>query len=158
MDEIWVAAISAGSAVAGAAVGGWFARSAGLRQAEAARHAGDRQADAMVHTVQETLEDQRTARVEERRRGTYLRFLEAVHGATDEPGNPARLGELQLALVEVTLDGPDYVTRTAFRIQECLHEWLEDGSRLEVLHDAQADFVVAARRALGIPTRPASPH
>ncbi|MGW6459925.1 hypothetical protein ACWF94_29025 [Streptomyces sp. NPDC055078] len=64
MSQWGIALIAAGSAVAGGAVTGWFTRSAGHRQAEAARHAGDRQADALLATVQATLDEQRRTSVD----------------------------------------------------------------------------------------------
>jgi hypothetical protein len=98
MNELWVALIAAGAAIAGGAVTGWFTRSAGVRQAEAARHAGDRQADALLHTVQETLEQQkRAARVTHLQQaiGDFLRAVAAFRSSASAllPGRERQAAE-----------------------------------------------------------------
>ena len=114
----WGAALlAAGSAVAGGAVTGWYARGAGVEQAEAARHAGDRQADALLDTVRMTLHEQAAVRVLDLRRQTYVRFLDAAGTALSAArtgagaaGDPAALHR---ALAGVTLEGPAEVAGAA---------------------------------------------
>ncbi|MGI5406628.1 hypothetical protein ACQEV9_07510 [Streptomyces chartreusis] len=114
MSEWGIALIAAGSAVAGSIVTGWFTRSTGLRQAEAARHAGDRQADALLHTVQATLDEQRRSRVDERRRQTYIDFLDAAEGIAWLSSNDAHeLSPLLRAIASVSLEGPEPVEEAA---------------------------------------------
>jgi hypothetical protein len=151
MSEWGIALISAGSALAGGLVTGWFARSAGVKQAEAARHAGDRQADALLDTVRMTFEEQRAVRVLDLRRQTYLRFLEAAEvviltqrssGAGQASDGPA----LQRALGAVLLEGPGEVSRTAQELAHCLR-----GNRqLDDLEGVRLNFIAAARDALGL--------
>ncbi|MFB6548694.1 hypothetical protein [Streptomyces sp. NPDC056405] len=153
MSELWVGLIAAGSAVAGAAVGGWFARSAGIRQAEAARHAGDRQADAMLHTVQATLDEQRKARTEERRRRTYSNFLALAHDMSADWGNADLFRELQKAAAEVTIEGPDHVVRAAYEYMRCVREWAEGSVRTDAVSTAHSEFIVVVRQELGTEER-----
>lgn len=68
MSEWGIALIAAGSAIAGSIVTGFFAWKAGHRQAAAAEATGQAQAAALISTVQATLDEQRRARAEERRR------------------------------------------------------------------------------------------
>ncbi|WML79164.1 hypothetical protein [Streptomyces sp. VNUA74] len=148
MSDLWVAVIAAGSAVAGAAVGGWFARSAGIRQAEAAKHAGDRQADAALHIMQATLDDQRRTRVEERRRQTYLAFLKAADDLTGDANND----ELQLALSEqvtrIAIEGPHDVFMKASAFQNAVFAL---GSRgYAPMGSARLAYIQAVRGVLGI--------
>ncbi|MGW1616511.1 hypothetical protein ACWCQZ_45165 [Streptomyces sp. NPDC002285] len=95
MSDWGVALIAAGSAIAGSAVTGWLTRSAGLRQAAAARlageeqaaaarHAGERQADAVLKTVHQTLESQ--ARVQQLaiKRDVYVAFLQAAQALAED--------------------------------------------------------------------------
>ncbi|MFE5666094.1 hypothetical protein ACFQ7W_19435 [Streptomyces niveus] len=113
MDEWGIALIAAGSALAGSLVTGWFARSAGMKQAEAAQHAGDRQADALLHTVRLTLQEQRAVRLLDLRRQTYVAFLEAAT-PTDRAGfGSDGLVALQRAFGAVELEGPTDVARLA---------------------------------------------
>ncbi|WP_405610643.1 hypothetical protein OG292_07580 [Streptomyces sp. NBC_01511] len=149
MSEWGIALIAAGAALTGSLVTGWYTRSTGIRQAEAARHAGDRQADALLHTVRLTLGEQRSVRVLDLRRQTYVDFIAAAEvvmltgrtgiGAADD--GPA----LQRAFGAVALEGPDTVTRAAGE--------LVDGLRLnrtmDELEGAKRDFVASARSALG---------
>ncbi|MEB8335929.1 hypothetical protein [Streptomyces endophyticus] len=148
MSDWGVALIAAGSAIAGSVVTGWYGRSAGLRQAEAARHSGDRQADALLTSVRMTLgaDEQRAAR--EARRGTYAEFLGAAESgivaartglgtAEDEP-------RLYRALSALTLEAPPTVADAAHHVVDALrrHDTQDD------LRHAKESFVAAAREDL----------
>ncbi|MFE7566840.1 hypothetical protein ACFU76_07730 [Streptomyces sp. NPDC057539] len=151
MSEWGIALIAAGSALVGSLITGWFTRTAGGRQAEAARHAGDRQADAVLDTVRATLEEQRAVRVLDLRRQTYVRFLESAEVVSlswrtghDQPGDrPA----LQRAFVAVLLEGPEDVSRAARRLVDCLR----DASSPDDLDHARSEFIDAARGTLSPP-------
>ncbi|GHG15462.1 hypothetical protein GCM10018777_31510 [Streptomyces albogriseolus] len=148
MDELWIALIAAGSAVLGSLVTGWLTRSAGLRQAEAAKHAGDRQADAALHIMQKTLDDQRRARIEERRRQVYGAFLEAATDFSSDRDNSEFSKQLQKALTQVVLEGPDTVVLKAIRYTRSLREL--DLGNTDPAASAHTDYIDAARDALGI--------
>ncbi|MFG2841093.1 hypothetical protein ACGFYE_39655 [Streptomyces zaomyceticus] len=111
MSDWGIALIAAGSAIAGSIVTGFLAWKAGHRQAGAAEHAGNRQADALIATVQATLDEQRRARTEERRRQVYADLLTA--GQAWELG--ASDGEHQTlsAFHRVEMEGPEYVAEAA---------------------------------------------
>ncbi|OEV09140.1 hypothetical protein [Streptomyces nanshensis] len=151
MSEWGVALVTACSTLAGGVITGWFARSAGHRQATAARHAGDRQADALLETVRMTLQEQRTVRVLDQRRQTYVQFLEAAEAVilsrrTGDRAGPDRPA-LQRALGTVVLEGPDAVGQAARELVDALK-----GSRsLDDLQTARSAFVTAAREALADP-------
>ncbi|MGH3240181.1 MAG: hypothetical protein ACRDNL_07355 [Spirillospora sp.] len=149
MADWGIALIAAGSALGGSMITGWYARVAGKRQAEAARHAGDRQADALLDTVRMTLAEQRAVRVLDGRRQTYLRFLEAAEisiltRTTWEKAEGERLA-LQRALGALVLEGPSGVTRAARDLVELLHR--ESGSP-DDLEKAKSLFVEKAQAAL----------
>ncbi|MEU5737029.1 hypothetical protein ABZ784_03405 [Streptomyces tendae] len=152
MDELWIALIAAGSAVLGSLVTGWLTRSAGLRQAEAAKHAGDRQADAALHIMQETLDDQRRARIEERRRQVYGAFLEAATDFSSDRDNSEFSKQLQKALTQVVLEGPDPVVLKALHYTRSLREL--DLGNTDPATSAHAQYIHAARDALGIQPTP----
>jgi len=78
MSELATTLIAAGSATAGGIVTGWYTRSAGIRQAAAARHAGERQADALLASVRMTLQGEAAQRALALRRQVYADFLGAV--------------------------------------------------------------------------------
>ncbi|MFI6585666.1 hypothetical protein [Embleya sp. NPDC050493] len=160
MSEWGLALVGAGSALAGGVITGWFARSAGARQAaaarhagerqaEAARHAGERQADALLDTVRTTLDEQRTVRVMEIRRQTYVQFLEAAEivllSHRTGAGSATDFPTLQRAFGAVQLEGPADVVRTARE----LVEGLRAGRPFDDLERARMSFVEAARVALG---------
>ncbi|MGD6747929.1 hypothetical protein ACOKM3_39510 [Streptomyces sp. BH106] len=149
MSDWGVALIAAGSAIAGSVVTGWYGRSAGIRQAEAARHSGDRQADALLTSVRMTLgaDEERAAR--EARRDTYAEFLAAAESAVvaertglgtaeDEP-------HLYRALSAVTLEAPPTVSDAARHVVDALrrHDTQDD------LRRAKETFIGAAREDLG---------
>jgi hypothetical protein len=150
MDVWGVALISVCSALAGSLITGWFTRSAGDRQAEAARYAGSRQADAMLATVQASLGQQRAERLLDSRRQTYLSFLAAVDAVImaertgDDPGGSR--AALRRALGAVQLEGPAEAARTA----DCLLEFLRGGANRspDDQERARQDFIEAARNAL----------
>ncbi|MET4922517.1 hypothetical protein P3L51_09180 [Streptomyces sp. PSRA5] len=148
MDEWGIALIAAGSALAGSLVTGWFARSAGMRQAEAAQHAGDRQADALLHTVRLTLQEQRAVRLLDLRRQTYVAFLEAAEAATLTsrtgigPGSDG--AALQRAFGAVALEGPADVARAAREVADRLRR---DDSPDDI-ERAKQTFISAAQAAL----------
>ncbi|MGW6521737.1 hypothetical protein [Streptomyces sp. NPDC054962] len=145
MSDWGVALIAAGSALAGSVVTGWFARSAGVRQAAAAelageqqaaaaRHAGEQQAEAVVKTVQQTLEAQIRAQQLEAKRAVFVDFLQAAQslvedrrrdrGALDE----ALLTEAQRAYQVLLLDGPVNVAAQAHFLMQAITDSLDDPS------------------------------
>ncbi|MFD5318573.1 hypothetical protein [Streptomyces sp. NPDC127098] len=127
MSEWGIALIAAAAAVAGSLVTGWFARSA-----------GERQAAAMVATVRMSIAEQRSVRMLEQRRVTYLRFLEAAEGrATDRAA-------LRRAFDAVTLEGPTEVAESA----RTLVDRLRGERSLDEIAQARAAFVAAAGKAL----------
>ncbi|MFE1024974.1 hypothetical protein ACFW5I_10465 [Streptomyces sp. NPDC058818] len=150
MSELWVAVIAAGSAVSGAAVGGWFARSAGLRQAEAAKHAGDRQADALLRTVESTLDEQRRARIEDWRRQAYVELVRLAQDVSRDRENRETNMELQKALSLVVIEGPSEVTLTAIAYVRAVRQWRESPVDPEPVSEAYTDYLNAVREALGI--------
>lgn len=149
MSEWGIALLAAGSALAGGLITGWFARSAGMRQADAARHAGDRQADALLETVRTTLDEQRAERLTDVRRQTYLRFLEAAETVIltrrTNSGGHDDLPALQRAFGALQLEGPAEVTDAAraFVAELRRNGPLDDLERLRVvlLSAAQAALV-----------------
>jgi hypothetical protein len=151
MDAWGLALIAAGSALAGSWITGWFTRSAGSKQAEAARHAGDRQADALLDTVRRTLDQERLLRAVDLRRQTYVRFLQASEAVSltrrtgrGESGDEAALHQARAA---VELEGPAEVERAARGLVEALRR----NRPLDDVDLARADFVRAARTALDLP-------
>ncbi|CAL9379735.1 hypothetical protein [Streptomyces sp. enrichment culture] len=109
-SEFWVAVIAAGSAVAGAIAGGWFARSAGLHQAAATRD-----------TVQATLDEQRRTRVEERRRAVYLAYLKAADDLMGDTQDSAFRGAAASeALTHLAIEGPHELFMRASALQNSI--------------------------------------
>jgi hypothetical protein len=148
MSEWGVALIAASSALAGSLITGWFTRSAGNRQADAARHAGNRQADALLDTVRMTMQEQRAVRLLDLRRQTYVQFLEAAEVAiltrSTGEGHANDHPTLQRAYGAVSLEGPPEVTARAKRLVERLLRC----QSLDDLEDARLSFVEAAHGAL----------
>jgi hypothetical protein len=151
MSEWGVALITAGSALAGGVITGWFTRGAAHRQATAARHAGDRQADALLETVRMTLQEQRAVRLLDQRRQTYVQFLEAAEAvilsrrtgdraASDRPA-------LQRALGIVQLEGPESVAQAARELTDAL----KGKGSLDALQTARSAFLTAAQDAVRSP-------
>jgi hypothetical protein len=160
--SVWgIALISACSALAGSMITGWFARSAGARQAEAARYAGSRQADALLaagsrqadallETVRMSLAEQRAGRVLDSRRQTYLSFaaaMDAVIGA-ERSGEGPRDGRatLQRAFGAVQLEGPAETVQKAWYVLECVRDGTSRSP--DDLERARQQFIDAARNAL----------
>ncbi|MFE6486978.1 hypothetical protein ACFVGN_29140 [Streptomyces sp. NPDC057757] len=154
MSEWQVAMIAAGSALAGGAVTGWFTRSAGLRQAEAAKHAGDRQADALLHTVQDTMVEQRRARVEDRRRQVYVEFLMAAQDLALDRENAELNRHLQKSLAQVHIEGPAPVTVAALAYASRLDGWRRGTMDPEGVAEIHTVYINAVRTALGIEILP----
>lgn len=147
MDEAWVIAlISAGAALAGSGITGWFARTAGARQAEAARYAGSRQADALLKTVRMQLEEQRAGRMLDSRRQVYLDFISATTpsfgAARGSSTDDSRLTRRQ-AFGAVQLEGPEEVVRAAGDVLQSLQTGSPDDQ-----DRARQKFIDAARDAL----------
>ncbi|MFE4533690.1 hypothetical protein ACFRKB_01305 [Streptomyces scopuliridis] len=152
MSEWGIALIAAGSALVGSLITGWFTRTAGGRQAEAARHAGDRQADAVLDTVRATLEEQRAVRVLDLRRQTYVRFLECAEVVSlsrrTGHGQPGDGPALQRAFVAVLLEGPEEVSGAARRLVDSLR----GSPSPDDLDQARSEFIDAARGTLSPPS------
>ncbi|MBO0804081.1 MAG: hypothetical protein J2P25_13535 [Nocardiopsaceae bacterium] len=156
--DVWsIALISACSALAGSVITGWFTRSAGARQAEAARYAGSRQADALLATVRMQLGEQRAERVRDSRRRVYLDFIAAVDAvivagrtgrASEGPGDGPRDSRttLRRALGAVQLEGPAETTQAAEYLLECLRGGT--GHSPDDQEGARQAFIDAARNAL----------
>ncbi|MFI9760989.1 hypothetical protein ACIHFB_23935 [Streptomyces sp. NPDC051963] len=147
MSDWAIALIAAGSAIAGSAVTGWYARGAGIRQAAAARHAGDRQADALLESVGMTLRAESGHREFALRRQTYAEFLGAAETRIlterNGRGQPDDDVALQRALGGVLLEGPPDVAAAAQHLVDCLrrHE------RPDELTRAKLAFVSAAQES-----------
>ncbi|MFD3948015.1 hypothetical protein [Streptomyces sp. NPDC058579] len=147
MSEWGIALIAAGSAILGSITTGFFAWKAGHRQAAAAEAAGQAQAAALIATVQATLDEQRRARADERRRQVYLDFLDAAQTAdlTFDEDTLARMASTESA---VSLEGPDSVSATAHLYLKAvgnLHAGRIEG---EAVEDARLAYMEAAGRAL----------
>ncbi len=142
------ALIAACSAVAGSLVTGRYSRSAGLIQAQAARHAGDRQADAMLETVRLTLRQEYAVHGLDTRRQAYVRFLDAAETAMaaehNGQGRPEARAAFQRANAEVTLEGPEELVAAARTIADLLRHH----GRPDELESAKQGFISAAQRAL----------
>jgi hypothetical protein len=147
MSEWGIALIAAGSAVAGSLVTGWYSRSAGVQQAEAARHAGDRQADALLETVRLTLHDQAVVHMLDVRRQTYLQFLDALEAELAARSGRAATGDaaaLRRALAAVTLQGPPDVAGAAEQTAAALRRHNGPGEA----ESAKDAFIAKAQAAL----------
>lgn len=167
--EDWgVALIAAGAAVAGSVVTGWFTRSTGVRQAEAARHAGEeqaaaarhageQQAHALLRSVQATLSDQRAMRRLDLRRQAYVAFLVVAERLVEARRSGVGISrplmsEARHAMYVVTLQGPTEVSSAASLVVESALRSV--GGRAGGLEDMQAavrDFLFAAQDALRSP-------
>lgn len=148
MSAWGVALITAGSTLAGGVITGWFAHSAGRRQATAARHAGDRQADAVLETVRMTLQEQRAVRILDQRRQTYVQFLEAAEtvilSRRTGDGTESDRAALQRALGAVVLEGTENVGQAARELVDVL----KSSRSLDDLQTARSAFIDAAQHAL----------
>ncbi|MFD8613324.1 hypothetical protein [Streptomyces sp. NPDC059631] len=157
MGEWGIALIAAGSAIVGSVVTGWYSRSAGVRQAEAARHAGDRQAEALLESVRMTLRGADGQRAVALRRQVYAEFLGAAEARllTERSGRGGGGGgdhdlSLQRAYAGVVLEGPPEAAAAA----NGLLEGLRRHDSLDELHRAKSAFVEEARRAVAALGRP----
>ncbi|MFI7008621.1 hypothetical protein [Streptomyces sp. NPDC050145] len=148
MSEWAVALIAAGAALAGSVVTGWYGRSAGIRQAEAARHAGERQADALLASVRLTLSGEARLRAQELRRRTYTEFLAAADdrllAERTGRGQGGDEAALHRAAGAVELEGPDEVAGAARALVAALRRHASPDD----LRDAKRQFTEAARTAL----------
>ena len=148
MSDWGIALIAAGSAIAGSIVTGWYTRSAGIRQAAAARHAGDRQADALLESVRMTLGAESGHREFARRRQTYAEFLGSAELRILAERNGRGQADddvlLQRALSGVLLEGPPDAAAAAQHLVDCLrrHE------RSDELKRAKLAFVSVAQECL----------
>ncbi|MDT0266519.1 hypothetical protein RM844_09440 [Streptomyces sp. DSM 44915] len=135
MTEWGVALIAAGSALLASLISGFFARSAGRRQASA-----------MLETVRITVEQQRQERALAARRATYLRFLDAAETvllARRAGGGTAEdRAALQRAMGAVQLEGP------AASEAGALLEALRQQRGPDELERARFAFITAAREGL----------
>ncbi|MFI0734993.1 hypothetical protein ACH4S9_39335 [Streptomyces sp. NPDC021225] len=159
MGDLQLALIAAGSALAGSGLTGWFTILAGRRQAGAAQYAGDKQAEAVLRTVQQTLDEQRLARLQDARRAAYAAFLTAAEQKAEElsPGgrivSTARRSDatidLYVALNLVELEGPPSVLEQAVRVRSLLNRPASDRSmNHEMYRRARAQFITASQEAL----------
>ncbi|MFI1726886.1 hypothetical protein [Streptomyces sp. NPDC020489] len=136
-------------------VTGWYGRSAGLRQAEAARHAGDRQADALLESVRLTIQSEQVQRSLAQRRQIYVEFLGAAEARalTERTGKGGSDDEalLQRTLSAVVLEGPPGVAAAARHLVDCLrrHELPDDVDR------AKSAFVAVVQEKRSGPGEPA---
>ncbi|MET8826504.1 hypothetical protein ABZX40_28255 [Streptomyces sp. NPDC004610] len=148
MSELAVALVAAGAALAGSVVTGWYARNAGIRQAEAARQAGERQAEALLESVRMTVRGADLQRAVALRRQIYAEFLGAAEARilVERTGRATgdEQGPLQRAYAGVVLEGPEQVAAAAQELLESLrrHETQDD------LHRAKTAFVGEAKRAV----------
>ncbi|MCN9240230.1 hypothetical protein NGF19_05385 [Streptomyces sp. RY43-2] len=153
MSEWGVALIAAGAAIAGSVVTGWFGRSAGVRQAEAARCAGDRQADALLESVRMTLRGEDRRRALALRRQIYAEFLAAVEARVVAERTNRRTGDEELALRRahsaVVLEGPTEVADAAGRVVDGLrrHQSADD------VHRVKLEFIAVAQQEVNPPAR-----
>ncbi|MEU7421182.1 hypothetical protein [Streptomyces antibioticus] len=145
MSEWAIALIAAGSAVAGSVVTGWYTRTAGIRQADAARHAGDRQADALLDSVRMTLRAESDHREFALRRQIYAEFLGSAEARILAERNGRGQADdevaLQRALSGVLLEGPPEAATAAQHLVDSLrrHE------RPDELKRAKLEFVSVAQ-------------
>ena len=131
--------ITGGTAIVVGLITGWFARSAGVRQAEATRE-----------SARKTLDEQRALRVLDSRRQTYARLIETAETVVQarmrgEDGEHHRTA-LRGALSVVELEGPDDVAAAARDL--VAHLGTEGFSSLEDIERARRTFIDTARTAL----------
>ena len=153
MSEWVIALITGGTAVVAGAVGGWFSRSSGVKQADAARHAAEQQAEALLESVRITVRAEAAQRALDRRRHTYAAFLGAAETrlltertGRGEPGDDALL---QRALGAVLLEAPPAVVEAA----QDLVARLRRHQTPDELNRAKLVFVTAAQEDLRPDTR-----
>ncbi len=121
MGDLGIALIAAGSALAGSGLTGLFTILAGRRQAAAAQYAGDKQATAVLVSVQQTLDEQRVARLQDARRNVYASFVASAEQEADKRSQGAfaqvsqNVMDVDIALSLVKLEGPPDVYDKARR-------------------------------------------
>ncbi|WP_406448817.1 hypothetical protein OH768_00425 [Streptomyces sp. NBC_01622] len=115
MGDLGIALIAAGSALAGSGLTGLFTILAGRRQAAAAQYAGDKQAQAVLVTVQQTLDEQRVARLQDARRNVYAAFVASAEQEANKTSQgvfaqtSGNVMEVDIALSLIKLEGPPNV-------------------------------------------------
>ncbi|MFB7359702.1 hypothetical protein [Streptomyces gardneri] len=148
MSDWGIALIAAGSAILGSITTGFFAWKAGHRQAAAAESAGQAQASALIATVQATLDEQRRARADDRRRQAHVELLSAGQAwqTSREPENGERM---LIAFGLVQLEGPDSVVRAAQQYLGATNRAARSGdAHLDDAIEARVTYIEAVRRAL----------
>ncbi|MFJ7990360.1 hypothetical protein [Streptomyces sp. NPDC096351] len=148
MSEWGIALIAAGSAILGSIVTGFFAWKAGHRQAAAAEAAGREQAAALISTVQATLDEQRHARADERRRQAYATLLTAAYDYQLSVDNSLN-GQMLAAIDGVEIEGPEEVAQAALRYGTAVNDFRQDRSMgVAGLAAARSHFIKTARKTL----------
>ncbi|MFD5651012.1 hypothetical protein [Streptomyces sp. NPDC127039] len=148
MSDWGIALLAAGAAIVGSVVTGWYARGAGLRQAQAARDAADRQAEALLESVRITLRGADGQRAIALRRQVYAEFLCAVEARLLAERGGRGTGDeelvMQRAYAGVALEGPAEVAVAAKGFIDSMlrHEALDQ------LQEARTAFIVEAQRAV----------
>ncbi|GAA2426762.1 hypothetical protein GCM10010255_81430 [Streptomyces coeruleofuscus] len=140
--------IASGSALAGSIVTGWFTRSAGHRQAAAAKHAGDRQADALLHTVQATLDEQRRTAAADRRRQAYVDLLRAAEDVAilHRHGSEDRAALLRAASL-VNIEGPASVASVGYELVQITQKFPPSRAHSAELESRYIEFSSAFLQA-----------
>ncbi|MFD9034423.1 hypothetical protein ACFVZW_25265 [Streptomyces sp. NPDC059567] len=149
MSEWGIALIAAGSAILGSVTTGFFAWRAGHRQAAAAEAAGQAQANALISTVQATLDEQRRARLLDRRRQVYADFLECAHRVDLLQNREAEnWTELTRKVTMVELEGLPSVSAAAAAYYLALATAARDGTPGPAPHELHRRYVAAVKAAL----------
>ncbi|WP_189602121.1 hypothetical protein [Streptomyces lateritius] len=151
MSEWGIALIAAGSAILGSITTGFFALKAGHRQAEGAEKAGLAQANALIATVQATLDEQRRARADDRRRQVYAELLTAGSEWQDsrEADSGTRMvSAFGLVELEGPLEGPSDVVMAALRYLDAVRQYARSAGNPEVVVTTRTAYISAVRRAL----------
>ncbi|MFD7980229.1 hypothetical protein [Streptomyces sp. NPDC059071] len=148
MSEWGIALIAAGAAILGSTVTGFFAWRAGHRQAAGAEAAGQSQAQALISTVQATLDEQRRARADDRRRQAYAALLTAAFDYQISAAG-ADGARMLAAVSAVEIEGPPEVADRAIRYSTAVTGHVERRSEgVDASMDARHAYVTAVRRAL----------
>ncbi|WP_369043333.1 hypothetical protein [Streptomyces sp. Midd1] len=159
MGDLQLALIAAGSALVGSGLTGWFTVAAGRRQAGAAQYAGDKQAEAVLRTVQQTLDEQRLARLQDARRAAYAAYLTAAEQKAEEVSPGGRVVstvrrsdatiDLSVAFSLVELEGPPSVLEQATTVRGLLMRPAADRTvNFRMYREARARFIAASQEAL----------
>jgi hypothetical protein len=133
-----IALMTACAAVAGSLVTGWYTRVSGSRQA-----------DAVLETVRMTLQDQRSVRLFDLRRGVYAEFLAAaevlVQTRRTRVGDPSDQPALRRAFAAVLLEGPADTASAARGLVDLLGTGRGSMDEIELRREA---FIATAQQAL----------